>query len=190
MVSTSTFIGISQKWSFRPDLSVASNLGLKCSGVTFPHRDMRRPKFIPEKKRIRQKNSNREIVRTVRRALEFRSALREDRGCWVAGRLGTESSRRGLDRAATGPDMSGCSRLVTGGDWRTRQAKSPLGSGEAPGPHAPRSSGPSAATPLTQLPFGSPAASRPVAPAEFGHGSPMCWFELGRDSSPRHGQRL
>ena len=102
------------------------------------------------------------------------------------GRLG------GLDRAATGPDMSGCSRLVTGGDWRTHQAKSTLGSGVTPGPHAPigRSSGPSAATPLTQLPFGSPVVSRGVAmdlDMEVAHGSPMCAFELGRDSSPaRH----
>ena len=107
----------------------------------------------------------------------------------TAGHLRPRSSRRPRPGRHRAGYMSGRSRLVTGGDWRTRQANSTLGSGETPGPHAPigRSRGPSAATPLTQLPFGSPAASRSVTPAEIGHGSPMCAFELGRDSSPaRH----
>ena len=99
------------------------------------------------------------------------------------------SSRRPRPGRHRAGYMSGSSRLVTGGDWRTRRPKSTLGSGVTPGPHAPigRSSGPSAATPLTQLPFGSPAASRPVARTGACHGSPMCAFELGGNSSPtRH----
>ena len=101
---------------------------------------------------------------------------------------GARSSLGGPYRAAragfmseTPGDVSGARRMSSG-NFPERQG-STLGARALLESNAQirRGSHLSAATPQTQLPFGSPAASRAIAPA---HGSPMCAFELGRDPVP------